>query len=139
MEVKFNFDLNAWIDNLTIEANSVEEAKEKLLKMNFEEVVENGSIKLFDVKNVSYTVSSVEKTYNVEVVGLEPASFEYSSEEEKEELIKKVIGKKTIITVLDNDTNVFTANDKENVNNELECKLGTCGTYHWTWSYKGCC
>ena len=42
MIVNFNFNLEAWVRSLRIEANSVEEAKEKLFQMTLEEMVNEG-------------------------------------------------------------------------------------------------
>lgn len=48
----FNFDLDAWIRNIEIEADSEEEAMEKLNAMTFEDIVDQGYCKMFDIENV---------------------------------------------------------------------------------------
>ena len=50
-----DFDLDCWVRCLEIEADSVEEAKEKLCKMTVEEIIEKGyiedhSIRTLDIK-----------------------------------------------------------------------------------------
>lgn len=48
----FDFSLDAWIQCLEIEADSVEEAKEKLCKMSIEDLIENGYVKDFAIKDL---------------------------------------------------------------------------------------
>ena len=48
----FNFDLDAWIRNIEIEADSEEEAMEKLNAMKFEDIVDQGYCSMFDITNV---------------------------------------------------------------------------------------
>lgn len=48
----FNFDLDAWIRNIEIEADSEEEAMEKLNAMKFEDIVDQGYCSMFDIENV---------------------------------------------------------------------------------------
>jgi hypothetical protein len=48
--VTFDFSLDAWIQNVEIEADDIEEAKEKLNKMSLEELVEEGYVKDFNIK-----------------------------------------------------------------------------------------
>ena len=53
MKVKFNFNLEAWIQGVEIEADSIEEAENKLYKMDVQELIEAGYINtsdLYDVK-----------------------------------------------------------------------------------------
>ena len=50
----FDFDLDAWIQDIEIEAEDYDEAKEKLLQMSVEELIENGYIKDYDISNLDY-------------------------------------------------------------------------------------
>lgn len=48
----FDFDLDAWIQDLEIEAENIDEAKEKLLNMSVEDLIENGYVKDFDIRQI---------------------------------------------------------------------------------------
>lgn len=50
MLVNLNFNLNAWVKQLTLEALSEKEAIEKLMHMTLEEIVEAGAIVHSDLK-----------------------------------------------------------------------------------------
>ena len=53
MKFKFDFNLSAWIQNVEIEAASLEEAKEKLGQMSIEDMMDNeGSIKQTDITDL---------------------------------------------------------------------------------------
>ena len=48
----FDFNLEAWIDGLEIEADSEEEAFEKLRTMSFEDIVDQGYCKRHDISDI---------------------------------------------------------------------------------------
>lgn len=50
----FDFSVDAWIEGLSIEADSIEEAKEKLLKYSLEEILEEGYVKDYNLKDIDY-------------------------------------------------------------------------------------
>ena len=52
MKVKFNFNLNAWIQNVEIEADSIEEDENKLYRMDVQELIEAGYINTSDLDDV---------------------------------------------------------------------------------------
>lgn len=52
----FDFDLDAWIQDIEIEAEDLEEAKEQLFNMSLSELIENGYVKDFDIRNLDYDV-----------------------------------------------------------------------------------
>ena len=52
----FNFSLDAWVKSLIIEADSLEEAKEKLNEMSISDIVDEGFIKDFNIKDLDVTV-----------------------------------------------------------------------------------
>lgn len=56
----FDFSVDAWIQGLSIEADSIEEAKEKLLKYSLEEVLEEGYVKDCSFKDIDYTAEENE-------------------------------------------------------------------------------
>ena len=52
----FNFDLDVWVKSLEIEADSEEEALEKLRSYSIEDLILKGYIKDFDIRDLSYLV-----------------------------------------------------------------------------------
>ena len=56
MKVKFNFNLEAWIQGVEIEADSIEEAENKLYKMDVQELIEAGYINTSDLYDVECEV-----------------------------------------------------------------------------------
>lgn len=75
MKVLFDFNLNAWIKGIEIDANSYEDALAKLYGMSFEELVELGYSKEFKLDDVDGYV--IEKAVKVKAYDIE-----YSIEEE---------------------------------------------------------
>lgn len=75
MKVLFDFNLNAWIKGVEVEADSYENALAKLHGMSFEELVELGYSKDFRLDDVGGYV--IEKTVKVKAYDIE-----YSIEEE---------------------------------------------------------
>jgi hypothetical protein len=69
MKVKFNFNLQAWIQDVEIEADSIEEAESKLYRMTVEELIEAGYIHTSDLDDVEAEV--VEQEYKVKVYNIE--------------------------------------------------------------------
>ena len=85
MRVKFNFNLEAWIEGVEIEADSEEEAKEKLYRMNAQELIEAGYVNTSDVNDVEGEV--IEKTLKVRAFDIE-YDIEEDDYEDKEEYIQ---------------------------------------------------
>ena len=85
MIVKFNFNLEAWIEGVEIEADSEEEAKEKLYRMNAQELIEAGYVNTYDVDDVEGEV--IEKTLRVRAFDIE-YDIEEDDYEDKEDYIK---------------------------------------------------
>ena len=57
----FNFSLDAWIKSLEIEADSLEEAKEKLFEMPIEDLIDIAWVKDFSIKELEVHESSQEE------------------------------------------------------------------------------
>lgn len=55
MLVNFNFSLEAWVKNVEVEADSMEEATEKLKQLSFLELAE-GSVSDFTLENIEGTI-----------------------------------------------------------------------------------
>lgn len=85
MIVKFNFNLEAWIEGVEIEADSEEEAKEKLYRMNAQELIEAGYVNTSDVDDVEGEV--IEKTLRVRAFDIE-YDIEEDDYDDKEEYIQ---------------------------------------------------
>ena len=85
MRVKFNFNLEAWIEGVEIEADSEEEAREKLYRMNAQELIEAGYVNTSDVNDVEGEV--IEKTLKVRAFDIE-YDIEEDDYEDKEEYIQ---------------------------------------------------
>ena len=85
MRVKFNFNLEAWIEGVEIEADSEEEAKEKLYRMNAQELIEAGYVNTSDVNDVEGEI--IEKTLRVRAFDIE-YDIEEDDYEDKEEYIQ---------------------------------------------------
>ena len=75
MKVLFDFNLNAWIKGIEVDADSYEDALAKLHGMSFEELVELGYSKEFKLDDIDGSV--IEKTVKVKAYDIE-----YSIEEE---------------------------------------------------------
>ncbi len=75
MKVLFDFNLNAWIKGIEVDAESYEDALAKLHGMSFEELVELGYSKEFKLDDVEGYI--IEKTVKVKAYDIE-----YSIEEE---------------------------------------------------------
>jgi hypothetical protein len=69
MKVKFNFNLEAWIQDVEIEADSMEEAENKLYGMTVEELIEAGYIHTSDLYDVEGEI--VEQDYKVKVYNIQ--------------------------------------------------------------------
>lgn len=69
MKVKFDFNLEAWIQNVEIEADSLEEAEEALYRMSIRDLLENAYIHSSDISDVDSEI--VEQDFNVKVYNIE--------------------------------------------------------------------
>ena len=69
MKVKFNFNLEAWIQDVEIEADSMEEAENKLYGMTVQELIEAGYVHTSDLDEVEGEI--VEQDYKVKVYNIE--------------------------------------------------------------------
>lgn len=90
MKVKFNFNLNAWINGVEIEADSEEQAKEILFGMTFSELLEDGYCKDFSIADLGAEV--VERTVKVKVYDITYSIEEddYESPEEYNQIVNSL-------------------------------------------------
>ena len=82
MKVLFDFNLNAWIKGIEVDADSYEDALAKLHGMSFEELVELGYSKEFKLNDVDGYI--IEKTVKIKAYDIE-----YSIEEEDYESLEE--------------------------------------------------
>lgn len=69
MKVVFDFNLNAWIKGVEVEATSYEDALSKLHQMTFDELIETGFSKDFTIEDVNGSI--MERTVKVKVYDIE--------------------------------------------------------------------
>ena len=97
MKVVLDFNLNAWIKGVEVEATSYEDAVAKLHQMTFDELIETGFSKDFTISDVEGRV--VEKQVKVKIYDID-----YDVEEDDyfnpEEYIKVINSLPTILTVI---------------------------------------
>ena len=55
---ELDFDLDLWIRNLQIEADSPEEAKEKLCSMSISDIIDEGYVKDYKISTIDIYLSS---------------------------------------------------------------------------------
>lgn len=69
MKVVFDFNLNAWIKGVEVEATSYDEAIEKLHSLTFDEIFETGFSKDFNISDIDGTVT--ERNIKVKVYDID--------------------------------------------------------------------
>ncbi len=100
MKVKFNFNLNAWINSVEIEADSEEQAKEILFGMPFSELIEEGYCKDFSIADLEAEV--IERTVKVKVYDITYSIEEddYESPEEYNQIVNSLPDSLVLTVVL---------------------------------------
>ena len=122
MKVRFNFNLEAWIDGVEIEANSEEEAREKLYQMTFRELVEEGYDRNFTTSEVEGEI--IEKTLKVRAFNIE-YDIEEDDYEDKEEYIKIINSLPTELEVeitVDEDLSKYHLDEDDLIADEITMK-----------------
>ena len=69
MKVRFNFNLKTWMRNVEVEADSYEDALEKLYRMSLSDMLENGMDDETDIDDIDGEI--LEKTLKVKVYDIE--------------------------------------------------------------------
>ena len=100
MKVKFNFNLNAWINGVEITADSEEQAKEILFSMPFSELIEEGYCKDFSIADLGAEV--IERTVKVKAYDIAYSIEEddYESPEEYNQIINSLPDSLVLTVVL---------------------------------------
>jgi len=122
MKVRFNFNLEAWIDGVEIEANSEEEAREKLYQMTFRELVEEGYDRNFTTSEVEGEI--IEKTLKVRAFNIE-YDIEEDDYEDKEEYIQIINSLPTELEVeitVDEDLSKYHLDEDDLIADEITMK-----------------
>lgn len=126
MEFEFDFNLSLWIRGLKIEADSEEEARDILRRMNPSEIIVNSTIGDASITNLD--VTELEATYDVLVkdVHVSPAWWEFESDEERIALEEKDFGEfKFTITV----------SEHEDLDDLIESELESATDLSGSWTY----
>ena len=129
MRVKFDFNVSAWLNEVEIDANSIDEAKEELRKMSLLDLVRDAQVKQLDITDLDVEV--VDSDYEVEVTKLtfEPSFFEYDTEDEKKALIDKVGKEKLPIKFY------LRGVTEQNLEDEIESRLEEMFDVSGTWKF----
>ena len=88
MIVKFNINLEAWVEDLEVYGKDLEEAKEGLSKMTIEQLLEDGYVKQFEIKEIDYEFA--EKEYTIQTYNIKYDVEEEIEEDLPKELVLKV-------------------------------------------------
>lgn len=122
MKVRFNFNLEAWIDGVEIEANSEEEARDKLYQMTFRELVEEGYDRNFITSEVEGEV--IEKTLKVRAFDID-YDIEEDDYDDKEEYIQIINSLPTELEVeitVDEDLSKYHLDEEDLIADEITMK-----------------
>lgn len=92
MEFEFDFNISAWIRGLKIEAKSLDEAKEILGRMTLSDIISDAEVKQTDIANLDYKETAATYEVAVKNVKLDPAFYEYETEEERREIMSRKFG-----------------------------------------------
>lgn len=101
MLIKLNFDLSAWVKELLIEANSEQDAINKLKSMSFAEIIDEKPIvdSETEIQNISTSIAAQDLTikvsnieYDFSAEKLDPAVIEYLKVRLSKELNVKLSG-----------------------------------------------
>ena len=60
MKITFDFNLSAWVRDLEIEADNLEQAKEKLFDMSISDLIGEGYVSDFEIEDLDYEVEEEE-------------------------------------------------------------------------------
>lgn len=69
MKVIFNFNLQAWLKGVVVEADSEADAEAKLMKMSLEDMLEYGFVKDSDISDIESEIE--EYSFDAEVTNIE--------------------------------------------------------------------
>ena len=108
MKVRFDFNLEAWINYLEIEGNTMEEIEEKLHSMSLSEIVAEGNVKDTNISQIDYEI--IERKVTVHIDNIDYATDEEEAAKLPKELTLEVVvpcekgEKDAIIEAVENKT-----------------------------------
>jgi hypothetical protein len=126
MEFEFDFNFSLWIRGLKIEADSEEEARDILRRMNPSEIIVNSTIGDASITNLD--VTELEATYDVLVkdVHVSPAWWEFESDDERIALENKDFGEFNF---------TITVSEHEDLDDLIESELESATDISGSWTY----
>ncbi len=126
MEFEFDFNISAWIRGLKIEAKDLDEAKEILGRMSLSDIISDAEVKQTDITDLDSKETAATYEVAVKNVSLDPAFYEYETEEERKEIINRNFG----------DFN-FKINLREgdDLDDQIEFELENATDLSGTWTY----
>ena len=126
MECEFDFNISAWIRGLKIEAKSLDEAKEILGRMTLSDIISDAEVKRTDITDLDSKETAATYEVAVKNVSLDPAFYEYETEEEHREIMNRKFG----------DFNFkINLHEGEDLDDQIEIELESETDLSGTWTY----
>ena len=126
MEFEFDFNISAWIRGLKIEAKSLDEAKEILGRMTLSDIISDAEVKQTDITDLDSKETAATYEVAVKNVSLDPAFYEYETEEERREIMNRKFG----------DFNFkINLHEGEDLDDQIEIELESETDLSGTWTY----
>ena len=126
MEFEFDFNISAWIRGLKIEAKSLDEAKEILGRMSLSDIISDAEVKQTDITDLDSKETAATYEVTVKNVSLDPAFYEYETEEERREIMNRKFG----------DFNFkINLHEGEDLDDQIELELESETDLSGTWTY----
>ena len=126
MEFEFDFNISAWIRGLKIEAKDLDEAKEILGRMSLSDIISDAEVKQTDITDLDSKETAATYEVAVKNVSLDPAFYEYETEEERKEIINRNFG----------DFNFkINLHEGDDLDDQIEFELENATDLSGTWTY----
>ena len=126
MEFEFDFNISAWIRGLKIEAKSLDEAKEILGRMSLSDIISDAEVKQTDITDLDSKETAATYEVAVKNVSIDPAFYEYETEEERREIMNRKFG----------DFNFkINLHEGEDLDDQIESELESETDLSGTWTY----
>lgn len=88
MKVRFDFNLSAWIKGIEIEADSIEEAEERLYSLDVANMIEMGYVDESDISDIDHNV--LEKNYDIRVYNIKYVDKDFKGPQTLEVILEDV-------------------------------------------------
>lgn len=95
--VKFDVNFSAWLDNIEIEADTVEEAEEKLHQLSLKDLADMANEKDSEVSDITYVVTSADYLVKARNINWNIDAFGLDDDDEEERLVAET--RQTLPTV----------------------------------------